>query len=92
MITTFCPGWNLSCVTEGLEGSERGNGHGRGLLKGEVARLQHELALGHRCVLGKGSVAPAEDLITRSQTVHVLADRLNTPGHIEAWNTVLWVG
>jgi hypothetical protein len=77
-------------VAQRLEGGEPGDGHGRGLLEGEVGRLQRQLALGHRGVLGKGSVAPAEDLITRLQLGHVAADRLNAAGHVEAWNRVLW--
>jgi len=81
-----------SGVTERLEGGEPGDGHGRGLLEAEVRRLQRQLVLGHRGVLGKGPVAPAKHRITRSQLRHVGADRLNAPGYVEAWNRVLRVG
>jgi hypothetical protein len=83
---------DLPGVAERLEGREPGDGHGRGLLKGEVGRLQDELALGDRGVLGKGAVAPAEDRITWLQLGHPGADRLDAAGHVEAWNIVLWVG
>jgi hypothetical protein len=79
-------------VPQGLEGREPRDGQGGGLLEAEVGRLRCQLALGDRGVLGKGSVAPAEDRITRLQLGHVAADGLNAPGHVEAWNRVLWIG
>src|SRR5205823_14818432 len=78
--------------------SKRGGGgaprewHGCGLLEAEVGWLAGQLAPGHRGVLGKGTVAPAEDRITWLQLGHSGADRLDASGHVEARNIVLWVG
>ena len=87
MITTCCPGWTPPVLRSAWRAANR-RSERLGLLEGKVGWLPHQLALGHRGVLGKGPLAPAEDLITRLQLRHVAADRLDAAG-VEAWNRVL---
>ena len=81
---------NLASVAEAEECRTAGHGDGRGLLEGEVPGLGRELLRPSERVLGEGAVAGAEDLVTRLEPGHVLADRLDLPGHIPA-DACSWV-
>ena len=89
MIRTCCPGCDPAGVAKRLEGGAGGGGYGCRLLEGEVRRLERERVFSGGCVLGKGAVAGAEDLVAGLEPRHVLADRLDGAGDIHAPNTSL---
>lgn len=80
----------LADIAKHVEGDASGLGNGRGLLEREVHRLRHEVVLASTHILGEGTLAPAEYLITWLNLRHVLADRFNLPRDIRAPNTVPW--
>ena len=80
---------NLAVVAEKLQRGGGGNAHGRGLLEGDVRWLPNEMVLGRGHVLGEGALAPAEDLVACSKSLHVLADRLDSPCDIGSRNADL---
>ena len=82
-------GLDLAVVAKELEGGRGGDADGRRLLEREVGRLPDELVLGRPRVLGEGAGAPPEDLVARSESLHVLADRLDRPRDIRPGNGVL---
>src|SRR3989442_9449722 len=75
---------DLPLVAKPLEGGSSRDWHRGGLLEGEVGRLQYEALLSTAPVLGEGPPAHAEHLIAGSELRHVLADRLDLPGHVHA--------
>jgi hypothetical protein len=86
------PWLHLSRIAKTVKGGDCGGRYGRGLLKREVGRLQHELVFSSTHILGAGARARAENLITWLNPLHVLAGRLNLPCHIVSRNVVLWFG
>ena len=57
---------------------------GSRLLEREIGRLRQEGILCSTRIFGEGALAPPEDLIARSNLLHVPADRLNLTGDVEA--------
>src|SRR5882672_4159954 len=79
---------DLPLVAKTLQGGARSHGHGRGLLEREPRRLVHEKALAAN-VLCKCGRARTKHLIAGSEFRHVLADRLDVPGHVTAHRIAL---
>jgi len=82
-------GSNLPLVANGLEGGVARDGDGRCLLEGEVRRLGREPVRAGACVLGERASAGAEYLVAWLKLGHLLADRLDASGDVEAANGVL---
>src|SRR6266851_6859012 len=82
---------DLSLIAKQLESCGCGHSDGRGSLEREVGGLHEELILPSARVLGKGTRAPAENLIAGSKLSHVFADCLNCSGDVRSRNPVLWL-
>ena len=89
MIRTLCPWLNPASVAQSLEASAGGGGYGSRLLEGKICWLGREHVLAGKCVLRKGAVAGAKHFVARLELRHVLADRLDDTGGINAPNTSL---
>ena len=76
-------GLKLPVVAQALQGREARHGNGCRLLEGQVRRLPRDRLL-HADVLRERSVCNAEGLFTRSDALHVLADRFHRAGEIAA--------
>ena len=90
MISTCCPGCDLSVVAQALQGGEAGDGDRRRLLEGEVRRLGRELVLAaQRAYSAKAPLpmpntsSPGWNLVTSLPTAST------TPGEVHAQNRVL---
>src|SRR5207249_3878561 len=75
-------------VAEKLEGRRCGHTDRSRLVEGEIRRLLDELVLGGPGVLGEGARTPAEDLVTGSKALDILADRLDGSGKIRSRHAV----
>src|SRR5262249_25945503 len=88
----FLSGLNFSFVTNTLQGRDARDIDGGRLLKSEASGLW-----GHRpdgtsaYIFGKGAVSPTEHFVARFELRHVLADRLNGSGKINAKTYVFWL-
>src|SRR5260370_13988121 len=80
---------DLCLIAKKRQGSDCGHTDCCGLLEGEIGRLEQEVVLACRCVLGKGSRAPAEYLITRSEVCDAAAPRLDRTRDIASCATAL---
>ena len=97
LIKTSCPGSHPSLVPNALNPERSGRGDGRGLFERQAGGFAFEPRLRNGRDLGEGAtVAPqvgdealTEDLITRPESRHVLADRLDDPRQVRARNEVL---
>ena len=94
--TTGCPidqdllsGLDLAVVAKKLEGGSRGYADSCGLLEAESGRLRHEVVLCRNRVLGEGTRAPAENVVTSPKLRHSLPDRLDCPRDVRPRNAVL---
>jgi hypothetical protein len=76
------PRLDLSLVAKTLESRARRDGNRRRLLEGKGCRLERNLVGTSARVLSEGTVAGAEDLITRLKRRYILADRLDASGDI----------
>ena len=83
---------DIPVIAQSLEGSKRRHADRRGLLECEIGRFQRQPLLGGGRILGEGALAPTEDLLTRLELGHALADRLDRPCDIRSRNTVLCSG
>ncbi|GAB4532005.1 MAG: hypothetical protein Kow0063_11950 [Anaerolineae bacterium] len=92
MDQNLLPWLHLTCVAKTAQGGDCGGRYGRGLLKGEVGRLQHKLVFSSTHILSAGALAVAVYLIPWLKLRDVLANRLDQPGHIVSRNIVLWFG
>src|SRR5207244_1897600 len=82
------PGPDLAVVAKELEGRRCGHTDRSRLVEGEIRRLLDELVLGGPGVLGEGARTPAEDLVTGSKALDILADRLDGSGKIRSRHAV----
>ena len=72
-------------VAQALQGGQRGQGDGRGLLEAQVGRLALDHVLGDADVLGEAARGDVGvHLVAGAQPGHGLADRLDLPGDVAA--------
>jgi hypothetical protein len=79
----------VSLVAKGLQRRGRRNGDGRGLLEGEVDRLQRQLVLTYGRVLGESALADPDDLVAWAEPRHIRADGLDSTGDLATSYRVL---
>ena len=71
-------------VAEGLQGGDGGDGHGGGLLVGQVRRHPRELVRSRRGVLGERGVARPEHRVAGLKRGNLLADGVDGSGELRA--------
>jgi hypothetical protein len=84
------PSSNLALVAQSLEGGRGRGWDGRGLREAEVRRLGREPVRSGARVLGEGAPTRPEHLVSRLEAGHLLANRLDSPGHVVTRNGVPW--
>jgi hypothetical protein len=84
------PWLDPSVIAQTLQRGQRGQRYGRRLLERQVGRLQFHERFRDACVLGKATRRDVGvHLVTRPKPRHLLADRLDLPGHVAPETTVL---